>query len=69
VKKLSREQMRNAMGGLLLSEDGCKTTAPCPSGGDISCSGVSDCQKVVGVNISTVTCKNADATYSSQSCN
>jgi len=64
--KLSRAEMKNIMAGLAGS---CTATACCNEGGSITCDGVDQCQSIEGQTVSTVTCKNSDGTFSSQSCN
>ena len=65
--KLSRTEMKNIMAGT--AGTACSATACCNGGGSITCSGVDQCQSIEGNTISTVTCKNTDGTFSSQSCN
>ena len=76
---LSKDDMKQILGGSAPVGGGgptaCSVTASCPGGtGTITCSGIlgdattGGCDKVEGITISTVTCRQTNGTYATQSC-
>ena len=72
-KVMSQKEMKQIIGGY--EPEACSVSANCPGGaGTISCSGIvgdettGGCDKVEGTTISTVTCRQTNGTYSTQSC-